>query len=76
MADLAAPPEPGLRMTRQEFRRWAETQSTGRFERIEGTVVAMAPERADHNDLKMQVWLALVRRSLPPDCPATFTVTE
>jgi Uma2 family endonuclease len=47
MADLAAPPEPGLRMTRQEFRRWAETQSTGRFERIEGTVVAMAPERAD-----------------------------
>jgi Uma2 family endonuclease len=59
MADLAAGQEPELRMRREEYRRWAVAQPKGRFERIEGVVVAIAPERAGHNDLKMQVWLAL-----------------
>jgi Uma2 family endonuclease len=59
MASSAINPEPELRMSREEFRRWAETQPRGRFERIEGVVVAMAPERAAHNDTKLQVWLAL-----------------
>jgi Uma2 family endonuclease len=59
MADLAASPDPELRMSREAYRNWAEAQPKGRFERIEGIVVAMAPERAGHNDLKMQVWLAL-----------------
>jgi Uma2 family endonuclease len=59
MADLAASPEAELRMSREDYGRWAEAQPKGRFERIEGIVVAMAPERAGHNDLKMQGWLAL-----------------
>src|SRR5450432_899985 len=59
MADAAAGPEPELRLSREEYRSWAEAQPKGRFERIEGVVVAMAPERAGHNDTKAQVWLAL-----------------
>jgi len=41
--------EPEERMTRAEYWAWAERQSSHRFERIEGVVVAMAPERASHN---------------------------
>jgi Uma2 family endonuclease len=37
-------------MSREAFRRWAQAQPTGRFERIEGVMVAMAPERASHAD--------------------------
>jgi Uma2 family endonuclease len=59
MADLAANPERELRMSRDEYRNWAEAQKGGRFERVDGAVVAMAPERAGHNDVKMLVWLAL-----------------
>ncbi len=50
-----------LRMTRDEYRRWAEQQPTGRFERVDGVVVAMAPERASRADRKALVWLALRR---------------
>jgi Uma2 family endonuclease len=53
--------EPCERMTRSEYRVWAERQPTGRFERIDGVVVAMAPERVEHNDRKMLTWLALRR---------------
>lgn len=59
MADLATDREPEIRMSREEYRRWAEAQPKGRFERVDGAVVAMAPERAGHNDTKMLVWLAL-----------------
>ena len=41
--------EPEAPMTREEFIAWSEQQSSGRFERIDGIVVAMAPERASHN---------------------------
>lgn len=51
--------EPAQRMSRAEYRNWAAQQSTGRFERIDGVVVAMAPERVEHNDRKMLAWLAL-----------------
>lgn len=44
---------------RDEFRRWAELQPTGRYERINGEIVAMAPERGVHLRLKAAVWLAL-----------------
>ncbi len=44
--------EPETRMTREEYRAWAEQQPSHRFERIEGVVVAMAPERAAHNRCK------------------------
>jgi Uma2 family endonuclease len=36
-------------MTREEFLVWVEQQPSGRFERLDGIVVAMAPERASHN---------------------------
>ena len=52
MADHALKPEPDLIMSREDYRRWAEAQPRGRFERIDGVVVAMAPERAGHVDTK------------------------
>jgi Uma2 family endonuclease len=54
-----ADPGPNLRMSRDEYRRWAEQQPAGRFERIDGVVVTMAPERAGHAERKGMVWLAL-----------------
>lgn len=48
------------RLTREEFNRWAEGQ-TGRYERIGGELVAMAPERAVHVRLKSRIWAALDR---------------
>jgi Uma2 family endonuclease len=53
--------DPGFRMSRDEYRLRAEQQTTGRFERIDGVVVAIAPERANHADRKALVWLALRR---------------
>ena len=44
--------EPETPMTREEFLAWVEQQPSGRFERIDGIVVAMAPERAAHNRRK------------------------
>jgi Uma2 family endonuclease len=61
MANTAADFGSDLAMSREEYRRWAETQPSGRFERIEGLVVAMAPERRSHADRKAMVWLALRR---------------
>ena len=58
--------EPEERMTREDYRAWAEQQPSHRFERIEGVVVAMAPERAAHNLRKTSAWQALnaaVRRA-------------
>jgi Uma2 family endonuclease len=51
--------EPAARMTREEYRAWAEHKHSGRFERVNGVVVAMAPERAGHNRRKGLVWQAL-----------------
>jgi Uma2 family endonuclease len=46
-------------MSRDEYRRWAESQPRGRFERVAGEVVAMAPERAVHNRVKARAWRSL-----------------
>jgi Uma2 family endonuclease len=46
-------------MSRDEFHVWAEAQKRGRFERVEGEVVAMAPERWAHARLKARIWRAL-----------------
>jgi Uma2 family endonuclease len=48
-------------LSRPEFRAWAELQPRGRFERIDGEVVAMAPERWAHARLKARIWRALDR---------------
>lgn len=44
--------EPETAMTRSEFLAWVAQQATGRFERIDGIVVAMAPERLGHSRRK------------------------
>ena len=46
------------RLTREEFRRWAEHQ-TARYERIAGEPVAMSPERAQHVRIKNRIWAVL-----------------
>jgi Uma2 family endonuclease len=53
--------EPAIRMTRAEYRTWAEQQPAGRYERVDGVVVAMAPERIAHARVKARVWQALDR---------------
>jgi Uma2 family endonuclease len=44
---------------REAYFDWAMAQPRGRFERIDGEVVAMAPERAGHARIKARVWTAL-----------------
>ncbi|MFZ0017596.1 MAG: Uma2 family endonuclease [Acetobacteraceae bacterium] len=46
-------------MSRDEYRAWTERQPAGRFERVNGVVVAMAPERASHNRRKALAWQVL-----------------
>jgi Uma2 family endonuclease len=57
MSDAARTP-PG-RLTVSAFQAWAETQARGRFELLDGEVVAMAPERIAHVRAKSACWLAL-----------------
>src|SRR5262245_19115491 len=47
------------RMTVTEFLAWASAQARGRYELVQGEVVAKAPERALHNYVKGEVFLAL-----------------
>jgi Uma2 family endonuclease len=49
------------RLSRSEFLRWAEAQPRGRFERVDGQVVAMSPERWAHARLKARIWRILDR---------------
>lgn len=60
-----------LRLTREEFHRWAEGQ-TQRYERVGGEPVAMSPERIQHVRIKSRVWAALDRavREGGLDCEA------
>lgn len=48
MGNRAELHEPDFRMDREEFRTWVEQQPRGRYQRIDGVVVAMAPERSGH----------------------------
>ena len=45
--------------SRAEFRRWAEAQPRGRYERVAGTVVPRAPLCIGQVRVKMRAWLAL-----------------
>ena len=47
--------------SREEFRRWCETQTKGRYERVDGRIVAMAPERGAHLRVKGAIYKALDR---------------
>ena len=46
-------------MSREAYYVWCEQQPRGRFERIDGEVVAMAPERVGHMRMKAASWRAL-----------------
>jgi Uma2 family endonuclease len=46
-------------VSRADFRAWAEQQRRGRYERVDGRVVQMTPERSVHARLKAAVWRAL-----------------
>ena len=59
MVKPAAELDTNLAMSREEYRSWAMAQPSGRFERVDGLVVAMAPERASHAKRKSQAWLVL-----------------
>ncbi len=50
---------PKQRMKVPEFLAWAEAQPQGRYELVNGGVVAMAPERVRHNLVKAAVFRAL-----------------
>ena len=47
--------------SREEFRRWCAAQPKGRYERQDGRIVAMAPERGAHLRAKGAVYKALDR---------------
>ena len=59
------------RLSREEFRRWAEAQP-GRYELLDGEPVAMSPERIQHVRVKARVWAALDRAiaAAGADCEA------
>lgn len=52
---------PDERMTVDQFLDWASSQDRGRFELLDGEVVAMSPERLGHARIKARVWRALDR---------------
>jgi Uma2 family endonuclease len=49
------------RYTREEYRRWCEAQPQGRYERVDGLILALAPERGAHVRVKGAVYTALKR---------------
>jgi len=61
MSIATVDPDQDLYMSREAYRQWAAEQPRGRFERVDGRVVAMAAERAIHADRKGLAWLALRR---------------
>ena len=56
-------PSPELDRTysREEFRRWYDAQPRGRYERVDGRIVAMNAERGAHMRVKAAVYTALRR---------------
>jgi len=56
---VASPVGPDRIYSREEYRQWCEQQGSGRYERVDGRIVAMAPERGAHLRVKFAVCLAL-----------------
>ena len=54
-------PDTNRRFSREEFRRWYDAQPSGRYERVDGRIVAMAPERGAHLRVKGAIYKALDR---------------
>jgi Uma2 family endonuclease len=66
-----APALPKVRMNVDEFLAWSEAQSRGRYELVDGEIVAMSPERARHNLVKLEVALALRAAIAAAELPCT-----
>ncbi len=49
------------KISREDYYRWYDSQPSGRFERVDGQVVAMGAERVAHVKAKSAVFLALRR---------------
>jgi hypothetical protein len=47
--------------SREEFRRWCEAQTKSRYERVDGCIMAIAPERGAHLRVKGAIDKALDR---------------
>lgn len=56
---MGQPAKPHTIADRGRYRRWAESQPRGRYERVAGVIIAMAPERVEHIRVKMRVWRTL-----------------
>ncbi len=55
--------------SREEYRAWCALQPRGRFERVDGRIVAMAAERGAHLRAKAAVYVALNRAVLDAGVP-------
>jgi Uma2 family endonuclease len=55
--------------TREEFRQWCAAQNGRRYERVDGRIVAMAPERVGRARVKGNVFVALRRAILAAGIP-------
>jgi Uma2 family endonuclease len=58
MSGPAGADEPEGWISREDYRRWAEGRP-GRYERVDGRVVAIAPERVRHTRVKGEAFAAL-----------------
>jgi Uma2 family endonuclease len=58
-AEIITVPEGRQRMTLDDFLLWSSRQSTGRFELVDGEVVAVASESGGHNLVKLAMAMAL-----------------
>jgi Uma2 family endonuclease len=68
---MNAPIVPKTRMKVDEFLAWADSQARGRYELVDGAIVAMSPERARHNLVKFAAARALRDAVLAAKLPCT-----
>jgi Uma2 family endonuclease len=68
---MNAPILPKVRMKVDEFLAWADAQARGRYELVDGEIVAMSPERARHNLVKFAAARALRDAVLAAKLPCT-----
>ncbi|KAA5601139.1 Uma2 family endonuclease [Blastochloris sulfoviridis] len=68
---MTAAPCPDRRMTVTDYLAWGEARPPGRFELVEGRVVAMSPERVRHNLVKLAVAVALQNAVRAAGLPCT-----
>ncbi len=62
-------PEADGTWSREEYRRWCEAQPKGRYERVDGRIVAMGAERVGHVRMKVSVFDALRRAARQAGVP-------